>query len=64
MVGSSLLVILDDYAFDHIDGEENYFHGNIGNTICNPIMDIYINITIIQFSRQGSCQQTVLVKKA
>ena len=34
MVGSSLLAILDDYAFNHIEGDTHFLLENIGNTIC------------------------------
>ena len=34
VVGSSLLAILDDYAFNHIEGDIHFLLENIGNTIC------------------------------
>ena len=33
VIGSSLLAILDDYAFNHIDGDTHFLLENIGNTI-------------------------------
>ena len=51
VVGSSLLAILDDYAFNHIEGDTHFLLENIGNTICTQHINIYINI---QLSRQAS----------
>ena len=51
VVGSSLLAILDDYAFNHIEGDTHFLLENIGNTICTQHIYILHQHTALQTSK-------------
>ena len=41
MVGSSLLAIMDDYAFNHLEQEDSFILGNIGIIIVHLYTSLY-----------------------